>query len=69
MGIEPTLVVWDKRKQWPLPGSCRGVLEGPLLAYSVEKLCFLAGAKNLARYGAVGSRGAEGLPLDNVRLT
>ena len=22
MGIEPTLVVRDKRKQWPLPGSC-----------------------------------------------
>jgi hypothetical protein len=32
MGIERTLVVWDKRKQWPLPGSCRCVLEGPLLA-------------------------------------
>ncbi len=32
MGIEPTLVVLDKRKQWPLPGSCRCVLKGPLLA-------------------------------------
>ncbi len=32
MGIEPMLVDWDKRKQWPLPGSCRCVLEGPLLA-------------------------------------
>jgi len=31
MGIERTLVVWDKRKQWPLPGSCRCVLEGLLL--------------------------------------
>ena len=31
-GIEPTLAVWDKRTQWPLPGSCRCVLEGLLLA-------------------------------------
>jgi hypothetical protein len=35
MGIEPTLVVWDKPKRWPLPGSCRGVLEGLLLAEAV----------------------------------
>jgi hypothetical protein len=32
MGIEPMLVVWDKRKEWPLPGSCRCILEGPLVA-------------------------------------
>jgi hypothetical protein len=32
MGIKPTLVVWAKRKQWPLPGSSRCVHEGPLLA-------------------------------------
>ncbi len=38
MGIEPILVVWDKRKEWPFPGSCRCILEGPLVAYSVEKL-------------------------------
>jgi len=30
--IAPTLVVWDKRKQRPLLGSCRCILEGPLLA-------------------------------------
>jgi hypothetical protein len=38
-------------------------------AYSVEKLCSHAAAKNLGRYGAVGSRSAEGLPPDNVHLT
>jgi hypothetical protein len=32
MGIETTLVIWDKRKQWPLSRSCRCVLKGPLLA-------------------------------------
>jgi hypothetical protein len=32
MGIEPSLAVWDKRKQGPLPGRCRCVLGGPLLA-------------------------------------
>ena len=31
-GIEPTLVVRDKRKEWPLPRRCRCVLEGPLVA-------------------------------------
>jgi hypothetical protein len=34
MGIEPMLVVWDARKEWPLTGSFRCVLEGPLLAGS-----------------------------------
>ena len=32
MGIDFTLVLWDKRKQWPLPGRCRRVLGGPVLA-------------------------------------
>jgi hypothetical protein len=31
MGIEPTLVVWDTRKEWPLPGRSR-VREGPLVS-------------------------------------
>jgi hypothetical protein len=39
MGVEPTLVAWDKRKQWPLPGSCRCVLEGPLLAADSTGRC------------------------------
>ena len=38
-GIEPTLVVWDKRKEWPLPRRCRCVLEGPLLAGSRGSRC------------------------------
>ncbi len=40
MGIEATPVAWDKLRQWLLPASCRCVLEGLLLAYSVEKLGF-----------------------------
>jgi len=36
MPIEPMLEVWNKRKEWPLPGSCRCVLEGPLLADSTR---------------------------------
>jgi hypothetical protein len=34
MGIEPMLVVWDKRKEWTHSGSCRCVLEGQLGADS-----------------------------------
>jgi len=40
MCIEPTLVVWQNRRQWPLPESLRCATEGPLLAYAVEKLGF-----------------------------
>ena len=37
MCIEPTLVPWQNRRQWPLPESLRCATEGPLLAYCVEK--------------------------------
>jgi hypothetical protein len=37
-------------------------------AYSVKKLRFHAGAKNLRRYGATGSRSADGLPPNGNRL-
>jgi hypothetical protein len=40
MGIEPALAFWAKSTEWPLPGNGSRVHEGPLLAYSVEKLGF-----------------------------
>ena len=37
--------------------------------YSVEKLRFHAGAKNLGRYGVIRLRSIEGLPLESTHLT
>jgi len=38
-------------------------------AYSVEKLALGAATKNLGRFEAMLSRGAEGLPLESADLT
>jgi hypothetical protein len=43
--------------------------DGRLRVYSVEKLCFDAGAKNLVRYGVIRLQSAEGLPPERTHLT
>ena len=50
-GIEPTLVVWDKLKECPLPRRCRCVLEGPLVADSTRWRT----SASMAKSGRLGS--------------